>query len=374
MKRLIVRLLLVMVAATLSVSGLYAQPACHGDKAEQQVKNVILMVGDGMGVAQVTSLILDRNMEKIEMERATAIGLVRTFSANNRVTDSAASGTAFATGTKTNNGMLGVAPDSSRLTSILERSRDNGLSTGLVVTVRITHATPGAFYAHVPSRKDYDKIAEQFLDSGIDVALGGGRKDFNDRDDKRDLVAELRAKGYRVEFDFDECKDIDSGKLVGLFCNGGSMPYITDGRSKRYLPDATAKALQILDNNDKGFFLMVEGSLIDYGGHDNNADVVKAETADFDNAVGVAFDYADAHPGTLVVVMADHETGGLTIPSGNSDFTAAESGINYKFSTDGHTASMIALYAYGTGAGNFSRVMDNTDIPKIISRLLGLDR
>lgn len=348
-----------------------------GEIAPQQVRNVILMIGDGMGIAQVTQLIIENNLHPVNMERAEAVGLVRTFSANNRVTDSAAAGTALATGTKTANSMLGVDPDGKILESLVVKAERRGMPTGIVATSEIVDATPGAFYAHVHSRKQKDSIAVQMLDVDMDVIMGGARNYFDGRKDGRNLVSEFRAKGYNVSFDFDDAKDVYEGKLLALLSPKGPLKFMADGRGD-YLPPATAKAIEILENNcerDKatGFFLMVEGSLIDWAAHENEAKRMLAETRDFDNAVGIAFDYADHNPGTLVIVVADHETGGLSIPSNKSDFKEAESGIHYKFGTEGHTASLVALYAYGTGAQNFSRVLDNTDIPKIISKLLRLD-
>lgn len=366
MKTLFSFLLFVAVAGTCAAQ---QQP-------EPQVRSVILMIGDGMGVAQVTHLIIENNLQPVNMERAEAVGLVRTFSANNRVTDSAAAGTALATGTKTANSMLGVATDGRVLESLVVKAERKGMPTGIVVTSDIVDATPGAFYAHVHSRKQKDSIAAQMLDVDIDVVMGGARNYFDGRTDGRNLVSEFRDKGYNVFFDFENAKDMHDGKLLALLSPESSLPFMIEGRGD-YLPRATAQAIEILENNcardgASGFFLMVEGSLIDWAAHDSLTEKMLGETRDFDNAVGVAFDYADRNPGTLVIVVADHETGGLSIPSNDSDFKEAESGIQYRYSTDGHTGSLVALYAYGTGAHNFSRVLDNTDIPKIISKLLGL--
>lgn len=337
---------------------------CCKVEKEPEVRNIIYMIGDGMGVAQITAAMIDGGYGPVNLERATAVGLLKTFSANDLVTDSAAGGTALATGTKTNNGTIGLGPQGDTLRSVLCAAASKGWATGLVVTSYITDATPASFYAHVPSRKMLDSIAVQFLDSGVDVAMGGGLSYFSPdrREDGRDLLAELRERGYTVATDFEETAAVTDGRLVGLFSET-YMNYAQDGRDD-YLSRATAKTLEILGNNsgDNGFLLMVEGSLIDYAGHDNDAGRVISEVRDFDRAVGVAFDYADRHPGTLVIVTADHETGGLTMPSG--DIVAMEelAGIAHKFSSGNHSACMVPLFAYGTGAEALSRVMDNTEV------------
>ena len=360
----------------LFLAALFILSGCCGQQEKaQQVENVILMIGDGMGVAQVTQLIIENGLKPVAMERADAVGLVRTFSANNRVTDSAAGGTAIATGTKTLNGRIGRDPHGNDLYSILHHAQEAGYPTGLVVTVDLFDATPSAFYAHVHDRDSRDTITLQLLASGIDVAMGGGRTYLDERADGRVLTDEFRDAGYRVAFDMNETADVADGRLLAVLAPD-VMPYHIHSRGD-YLPQATTKALEILSanrtaRNSRGFFLMVEGSEIDYAGHDNLTDELTGEMRDFERAVKTAFDYADRTPGTLVVVLADHETGGLTAPSGSSDFTARESGIDYRFSTGSHTASLVPLFAYGTGAQEFSRVLDNTDVSAILAQLMGL--
>ena len=370
-------LLFIALTAMLSASGCAPRRAAVSPAEPQtpRVENVILMIGDGMGVAAVTQHILENGLRPVAMERAEAVGLVRTFSANNRVTDSAAAGTAIATGTKTNNSRLGRTPEGDDLKSILVRAQETGYPTGLVVTVDLFDATPGAFYAHVHNRKSRDTITVQLLGSGIDVAMGGGRKYLEERADGRNLTDEFRAKGYNVAYELEEVSPVSEGQLLAVLAPD-ILPYHVNGRGD-YLPQATGKALEILLNNrdtrgSRGFFLMVEGSLIDYAAHDNLTKELIGETQDFDRAVKVAFDYADRNPGTLVIVTADHETGGLTMPSNDKDFSAAESGVDYRYSTGSHTASLVPLFAYGTGASEFSRVLDNTDLSRIIARLLGI--
>ena len=254
----------------------------------------------------------------------------------------------------------------------MRAEREKGMQTGLVVTCYATHATPAAFYAHIDDRRKYQDIALQFIDSDIDVTFAGGKRDFVKRKDERDLIAELRHKNYQVVEDFTQLANIDRGRVVGLFADE-HLPSMLKGRGD-YLPHATAKALEILQNNagkKQGFFLMVEGSQIDFESHDHNSAGIYAEMKDFDKAVGVAMDFADQNSGTLVVVCSDHDTGGLSIPSCKADFTLGESGVEYKFSTTGHSAAITPVFAYGACAERFTGLIDNTDLAKIIFELMG---
>ncbi len=353
----------------LGATALVAVSCCQ---KEPEVKNIIFMIGDGMGLAQTSATALINDWEPLNMERADYIGLQKSYSANNRVTDSAASGTALATGHKTYNSAIGVDVDKNPVANTRELAQAAGYATGVVATYSVTNATPASFVAHVESRYLEDKIAEQFVEADIDLFIGGGTRFFKERRDGKDLTEELKAEGYTVAYDMAELEGVTEGKVAALLAPN-AMPTIGQGRSKDYLPGATAKALEVLSNNSKkGFFVMIEGSQIDGGGHDNDMVKIYEETVDFDNAVKVAFDFADEHPGTLVVVTADHETGGLSIVSGKSDFTLPEQGVKYEFGTTGHSAIMLPVYAYGTGAEEFAGVMENTDIAKKMQKLLGL--
>ena len=176
-------------------------------------------------------------------------------------------------------------------------------------------------------------------------------------------------------YDMNELNGVDRGKVVGLFADE-YMPTVMKGRDENYLCNATKKALEILSNNaagsKKGFMVMIEGSQIDSEGHANNAEGILAETRDFERAVGAAMDFADTHPGTLVVVTADHETSGLSITSNKTDFTLSESGIGYQFGTTGHTGTLVPVYLYGACADRINGIMDNTDLPKEIAALMRL--
>ncbi|MBP3474637.1 MAG: alkaline phosphatase [Alistipes sp.] len=367
MKKLFLLLMLPLVA--FGVSG------CA--EKEPEVKNIIFMIGDGMGLAQASLTQIENKYAPTAFDRAQNVALQKTYSANNRVTDSAASGTALATGYKTNNSTLGQTPDGKPVESIIAKAEKVGYASGVVVTCYVNHATPAAFYAHRESRNDNEGIITDFMASDLDVVFGGGTRFFNEHFTKqnKNYVDELKAKGYNVLSEQSEMASVSEGNVVGLFAET-NIPLMRNGRGD-YLPKATAKALEILTNNvekqgKEGFILMVEGSQIDGEGHGNNIEGVLAETRDFAAAVNVAMDYADAHPGTLVVVTGDHETGGLSIPSNKTDFTLPESGISYGFSTTGHTGIMLPVYLYGTGADRINGIMENTELSQALQRMIGV--
>ncbi len=344
---------------------------------QPKVDNIIYMIGDGMGLCHVSMLQIEGKYAPTSFDRAQNIAMIKSYSANNRVTDSAAAGTALATGFKTNNGMLGLTPDGKRVESITAKASEKGFATGLVVTCYLQHATPAAFYAHVKNRNESDKISYDFMESGIDVAFGGGSKTFAKayKDSGKDYKELLKAEGYNVIFDEKEMADVTSGKVVGLFAEE-SMPTLKEGRGD-FLARATEKALEILTANvkadkKKGFVMMVEGSQIDYRSHANDLEGILDEMRDFDAAVKVAMDYADTHPNTLVVVCADHETSGLSIPSNKTDFTLPESGISYSFGTSSHTGIMLPVYLYGAGAEAINGIMENTELCIALQQLINV--
>ncbi len=348
---------------------------CKSDSGtEPEVKNIILMIGDGMGLAQVSALMIENEYRPINMERLPVGGFVKTYSLNNRVTDSSASGTAYSTGQKTYNSYLGVDTLGRPLKTILEKAKERGMAAGLVATVHIQHATPAVFYGHSTYRYNEQQISLDLLGSGVDVAIGGGMRFLlpENREDGRDLRSEFEHKGYIMADSLSVLDGISDGMAMSLI--EMNYPLITDGRDPRYFSLATAKALEILTNNSKGngFFLMVEGSRIDSACHLNDAESVIKEVRDFDDAVGVAVDYAETHPGTLVIVLADHETGGLSIPSGNVDFLRAESGIEFDWGTKGHSGTMVPMFAYGPRAECFGGVLDNDEIGRRMQQVLGM--
>lgn len=317
-------------------------------------KNIILLIGDGMGLSQVSAAIYYKD-GKPNFERFSTIGLSKTSSASELVTDSAAGATVFSTGVKTYNGAIGVDKDTIAVPTIVEQLSKRGFATGIVATSSIQHATPASFYAHVKSRRMYEEITEFAPNSGVNFFAGGGLKYFNNRKDGKDLLATMRAKGYEVITDQLPTTPSEKNELILLAEN--SMPKMSEGRGD-FLPNATKLALEKLSKNEKGFFLMVEGSQIDWGGHDNDADYLIEELLDFDKTIGVALDFAKQNGETLIIVTADHETGGFTLSSDGKDYNK----IKPTFSTTGHSGTMVPVFAEGPGASNFNGIFESIDI------------
>ncbi len=334
-------------------------------------KNVILMIGDGMGIPQITLTRLSVETP-LNMDSMTYGGFAKNHSANATVTDSAAAATALATGYKTNNGMISTLPDGKVVQTILEAAAAKKKATGLLTTVTITHATPAGFGAHVDARADEAGIAPQFLDRKVDVLMGGGRYYFmpqseegSKRKDERNLLAEAKAAGYSVTNTPAEMRAVKSGKLLGLF----ELSSLSAVQPNPPLAEMTSKAIELLSQDRDGFFLMVEGGQIDWRAHDNDQKGTITHLLDFDAAVGEALEFARKRSDTLVIVTADHETGGLTIIYPDKDSTEP---FKCAWSTKGHSGMNVPILSEGPGAERFSGVLDNTDIPKRIADLWGI--
>ncbi|MDD2715000.1 MAG: alkaline phosphatase [Candidatus Wallbacteria bacterium] len=286
----------------------------------EHVKNVILMIGDGMGLAQI-SLAHYVKGQKLNMESVSDTGLATNYCLDSFVTDSAAAGTALATGEKTNSGMISTRPDRTRITTILERFMEKGAKTGLVTTTNITDATPASFASHVPNRSSEEAIALQLVNSGVDVLMGGGSDFFlpvskkGRRKDGLELFQLAAQKGYSVVRTPAEM-NIASGRMLGIF-GSSQLDFELNRQDQPNLAAMTGKALNLLSGSDKGFFLMVEGGRIDHAAHDNDPVGAVSELLMFDRAVGIALDFARINGDTLVLITADHETGGLVLSNGD---------------------------------------------------------
>jgi len=332
-----------------SLGSVYAQ------KKVKQPKNIILMIGDGMGVAQIYAG-LTGNHGHLNLEQFPVVGFHKNQASNAFVTDSAAGATAFSCGVKTYNGAIGVGPNGESLPTILEIAEDKGLATGMVATCSITHATPASFIAHQASRSQDEDIAMDFLATDIDVFIGGGRKFFANRADSVNLVDSLKQRSYQIANSIEEVQQIKSGKLAGFLADEQQSRF-SAGRGDE-LVQSTEVALNLLKTNKKGMFLMVEGSQIDWGGHGNDTQYIVEEMIDFDNAIGKVLEFAKADGNTLVIITADHETGGFTINKGSTETGMVEG----KFTTGSHTGVMIPVFAYGPGSEAFAGIYENNEI------------
>lgn len=343
---------------------------------------------------------------QLAMDTMSQRGAVTTYSANSQVTDSAAAATAMATGYKTNNGFLSIASDgATELETVLEQAEARGKATGLVVTSSVTHATPAAFFAHVDDRDRNNQIAAQALKSGIDVLLGGGLRHFipadsamttaaepveggcrGNRRDSRDLLEEARQGGYSVVTDRAGLLAATARPLLGLFACG-NMDFDLDRLTgEPSLAEMTSKAIELLERDREGFFLMVEGSRIDHASDDNDGWNALGDTVAFDQAVQVALEFARSDGQTLVIATADHETGGLSVrrlvqsdgepgtPIGQRFPIAGrpEEALVLTWSTNRHTAEDVPVFAYGPLSQQFTGLIDNTDIYRVMASALGI--
>ena len=320
--------------------------------SQQNPPNIILMIGDGMGLSQVSTGMY-ANGNKTVLEDFEYVGLSKTHSLNYLVTDSAASATAMASGVKTLNQAVGVDEDCKKTKSILEICKEKDFNVGLVVTSEIVHATPACFYANNKSRYDYEDIALQLSEHSVDLFVGGGEDYFSKRKDKRNLLEEM--SGYTFVSSLDEFNKTTS-KKIGFFTYPGEPPPKNLGREPS-LESLTEISLNKI-SKDKSFFIMVEGSQIDWGGHDNSLNYVLSEFKEFDLAIAKALEFAKADGNTLVIVTADHETGGLSLSGGNVN----KSRVRADFNSGSHTGTMVPVFSYGPYSNLFRGIYDNTAI------------
>ena len=330
----------------------------------KKVKNVILMIGDGMSLAHMYTA-WTANRGQLWLENAQYTGLSKTWCTNRLVCDSGSGGTALATGQKTCYHAVGTDPQGNPLTTLCDLAKAKSKSAGIAVTCRLWDATPCDFSCHNLDRDKEQELIGDYPTSGLDYAFGGGAKYFTNRADGRDIFKELEANGYHVSRTWDDLAAWKSGKVF-------AVPYDVDTP----LPDergdllarASLKGIELLNQNRNGFFMMVEGSQLDDYGHFNQLDLLMKETLDFDQTIGKMMKWAAQDGETLVVVTADHETGGLTLVDGNKD----EGKVTCCFSTKSHSGVMVPVYAFGPGSEQFSGIMENTDIVKKIKALMKL--
>lgn len=377
-------------------------------------KSIILLIGDGMGAAhrEATRLSSVGLEGDLAMDELPYSGLSRTASADleDFVTDSAAGGVALASGVKTYNGAVGVDAEGGRVPTILEQAEEAGKSTGLVTTSQVTDATPAAFAAHVPERVDQSEIARQYVDeSQPDVILGGGEDYWypegdpgaypnnpadNPSEDLEEeskgsegaLVDRAERSGYTYVADADELERAEGPKLLGLFANEEMFQPGSEDEGGVYdpaipLPEMTRKAIETLSENEEGFFLLVEEEAVDEMSHKNNAELMLEAGRQLDGAVEVARAYAEDHPNTLLIVAADHETGGLALEGGGElNASSGEDGLfriagtpqrfSLDWTTRAHTSVPVPITAEGPEAEGLGGVYENTHVYEVMKKAL----
>lgn len=401
--------------------------------APSRPQNIVIMVGDGMGPAYTSAYrYFKDNPDTEEIEQTVfdrlLVGMASTYPArvSGYVTDSAAAATALATGVKSYNGAISVDTQKQPIPTIMEKAKQRGMSTGVAVTSQINHATPAAFLSHSESRKHYVELANKYLETDADVMLGGGQKYFD-----QELLAKFDAKGYQILQEFSALESITQPKVMGLFAEV-QLPWVLDDKDGHRLSTMTGKALELLSQNNNGFVLLVEGSLIDWAGHNNDIAAAMAEMDEFARSMEVVEQFVRQNPNTLMVATADHNTGGLSIGSkgkyawnpevlkglsASIDTLAAAAltaedwqaplaqGLGFElepalleqlakarmqgketlasaikqevdrrsntgWTTGGHTGTDVQVFAAGPGAELFIGNQDNTDIASKLSSLL----
>ena len=347
--------------------------ACNSTKqslgsTSKKPKRIIFLIGDGMGLSQISTLFLQKDNTN-NFKRFKTIGFINTSSGSHKITDSAAGATAFACGKKTYNGAIGVDIDTNASVNLIEKFSEKDYVTGLIATSSITHATPACFYAHTKHRRNEFDIAKQLLLSDVDFFAGGGR-DF-----LREMNAEMQLYNWNIDTSNTqnwESITFNPEHKYGYLLSGKGMTTMVNGRGD-FLYNATNASLRYLDKRKS--FMMIEGSQKDVGGHANDYEYVFTEMEDFDKTVGAVLDYAEKDGNTLVVVTADHETGGLALRPASyqdadgishNDYDAVEGSFN----TGGHTAALIPVFAYGPGASEFQGFYENTEIFNKFLKLL----
>jgi len=334
------------------------QPRWRNDGADKPVKNIILIVGDGTGLPQWYAG-YTANKGKLNVFNMRYTGLSKTSSYDNYITDSAPGATAFSSGTKTNNRAVGVDHTGRALTLLPEILRQKGIKAGIITSGDLRDATPASFYAHQSERSNYKAILDDLLQSEVDIVMGSA-----DLSAKDSTVAQLHRK-FQVRTSVDQLGQLDAKPL--LLVDSVASRSVLNGRGD-WSQKALKASLELLSKNKTGFFIMLEGAQVDHGGHANKLPYAVTELLDLDKVIGQAMEFADSNGETLVIVTADHETGGLTLTGG--DYTRGM--ISGQFSTGDHTAIPVPVFAYGPRSYLFSGVYENTEIFRKILAALSL--
>jgi alkaline phosphatase len=329
-----------------------------------EVRNIIFMIGDGMGLEQIScAWVLNRG--KLNIDQLPVVGLHRTYCTNDLITDSAAGGTALAVGQKTALDHVGCDPYGTPLYSIFVKAQQAGMKTGCVTVCHLADATPCDFCCHNESRYDSDDLIADYAECGVDFIAGGGRDYFGPkRQDGRDIVAEMKAKGYN--YADNEEQMLNAPLPVLALMSDDNLPVAQErGDLFRHM---TARCLELLDEaaGEKGFVAMVEGSCIDDWLHGNRIDLAMEETLDFDRTIGDVLQWAANDGHTLVIVTADHSTGALTLQDGN----IAEGRIGVEFGNEGHNGIAVPYFAWGPGSDAFGGIMENEELGRKVMSMI----
>jgi alkaline phosphatase len=403
------KLMVITVILALVVS--YCYPALSSADVEGyhfwgphfgKAKNIIFMVPDGLGLSNVTAARIFKNGpngERLYLETLPQIGYQRTFAKNSTITDSAAAASAWASGEKYNNNEVSCHDENKDgfcdlpvAKTILELAKAKGKATGLVATSTITHATPAVWAAHVHFRNCETEISRQYIEvTGVDVLLGGGvgpdKSCLTPSPKTRDqIIAEAPAYGYTYvtsKADMNAAVDMGKKKIWGIFDpdhNGKTIekfrvdPAIMYPAEEPTLPEMTAAALKVLEKDRDGFFLMVEGSQIDWANHANDLTYQVSETLAFDESVKVVLDWVNKHPSrlhnTLIIIVSDHGCAGFAVNGPYGSLTNAGELIQPGWTSRDHTGEDTLIWSQGPGSGYLGRALDNADLYQIMEKVL----
>jgi len=341
-------------------------PDYKSDGLKKPVKNVILLIGDGMGLAQIHAGSI-ANHGDLNMTRIRNSGFSQTAAANSGNTDSAAGGSAFAMGEKTNNRYIGMGTDNKKRTNLVDTLANYGIKSGIISVGDITDATPAVFYAHQLDRSMSQEIAHDLLESKTEILVGSNQKSFFQNKDAS-LMNQLTAKGFKLSTSLADFSKESTGKQLVLLPDEATRP-VKNGRNDM-LKQSLVQSIKMLSAHKNGFFIMAEGAQIDYGGHANDLPYVVTELHDFDKTIEAALRFADQDGETLVVITADHETGGLTL----LDASAETGTISGEFSTNDHTNISVPVFAYGPRSDEFRGTYPNNEIFHKILKVLELNK
>ena len=326
---------------------------------DNEVRNIIFMIGDGMGLEQVScAWVVNRG--KLNLDNMPYVGISRTYCTNELITDSGAGGTALAAGQKTGYSHVGTAADSTDLYSVLVQAQQLGKKTGVAVTCHFADATPCDFCCHNEYRYNQEDLIADYVQCGVDYLSGGGLDWFTvNRTDGRDITKEMAAAGYNVALSEDELMQAEL-PVIGLLAPD-NLP-VAEERGDLFR-HSVKRGLDLLSAGENGFVMMIEGSCIDDWLHGNDIGKAMEELLDFDRTLGDVLEWAAADGHTLVVVTADHATGCLTLQDGNLE----EGRIGVFFASESHNGIAVPVYAWGPGSAQFTGIRENAEWGQLVA-------